>query len=212
MSRPWFVAAVVLIVVWIVVRLTGILLRGRPERKQRDRMAMEVRSRLEAVAAMTGGAVVDGPALRTAEGELVLIPDALSSGLTIDATRLVATVACEHQLSIVHEQDVAKALHFRTLRPVTLDDPAVTGDYRVTASDEVFARAVVTPELMEKFRVLEAARVRARFLLARGAATFLTRGIAEPSELKAFHDGCAAVVAHLRMKLSSPSPGAQPTA
>ncbi len=200
----------VLGVVGLLTTLGGIYLRIGKERSLdalRERAAAECKWRLECVAPSLEGKV-DGPTLRTAQGTIELIPSNAPASWVIDMTTFYAEVGFTQVLNVVAHQDAARSVRSKVVRPVDLEDPRVAPGHRVFSTDAEFARAVVTAELIRALGALDAA-IRARTMLrtAGGVATVVAlRGLSAPAELKAFHDGSAALVALLRRPLDPTTP------
>ncbi len=204
-----FPVLLVLGVIGLLTTLGGIYLRigkSRSVERLRERAAAECKWRLECVAPSLDGKV-DGPTMRTAQGTIELIPSGAPSSWVIDMTTFDTEVAFTHVLNVVAHRDTDRAGRSKLVRPVDLEDPKVASGYRVFSSDADFARAVVTAELIQATRALDAA-VRARTFLRTGggrATVVALRGLSDAAELKAFHDGSAALVGLLKMS-EGPTP------
>jgi hypothetical protein len=197
-----------LIVATLTIPAFAWFLFARGKMKSIDRRGRQVeddiRTRLQSIAAEVGGEITAGPELRSSRGRLALLASKAPQILVIDVAKFTASLDSPGQLTIVPVQDAAKVIHAKVLHPVTMNDPAIDEAYKILASDESLARRVVTPGFVEKLRALDrAANVRSRLQVSATGATLLAaRGLASPDELKAFHDGCAAVVDELRARLA----------
>lgn len=173
--------------------------RTRSVARLRERAAAECKWRLECVAPSLNGKV-DGPTLTTAQGTIELIPSEAPSSWVIDMTTFEAGVGFTHVLNVVAHRDAGRAGRSKLVRPVELEDPKVASGYRLFSTDEAFTRSVVTAELIQAMGALDAA-IRARTFLRTGggrATVVALRGLSDAAELKAFHDGCAGLVALLQ--------------
>lgn len=193
----------VMAVLTLLSMLGGIYLKwGRVKSLEglAERVASESRWRLECVAASVQGRIVEGPALETDRGTIDLIASSAPSSWVIDVTRFEAAVGFTHVLNVVAHRDAARAVRSRVVRPVELEDPKVASGYRLFSTDEAFTRSVVTAEFVQAMGALDAA-IRARTMLRTGGgrvSVIANRGLSDPAELKAFHDGCAGLVALLK--------------
>ncbi len=173
--------------------------RARSLDAMRRRVSGECRCRLECMAHSVQGRLVEGPALETPEGRIELVASDAPANWVVDTTKFEAAVGFKHVLNVVSHRDADRAIRSKAVRPVEVQDPEVASGHRVFSSDETFARAVVTAGLIQAMVALDAA-VRARTMLRTGggrATVIANRGLAEPAELKAFHDGCVGLVALL---------------
>lgn len=192
----------VMVVLSLLSMLGGLYLkigRARSLEAMRRRVSGECRRRFECVAHSVQGRLVEGPALETPEGRIELIASDFPANWVVDITTFEAAIGFKHVLNVVSLRDADQAIRSRAVRPVEVQDPEVASGHRVFSSDETFARAVVTAGLIHAMRALDAA-VRARTMLRTGggrATVIANRGLAEPAELKAFHDGCVGLVALL---------------
>jgi hypothetical protein len=178
--------------------------RARSIRRLERDVEDDIRRRLESVAAEVGGRVAEGPSLRSADGVMMLIASRAPQSLVVDLVKFTGPVATPHLLTLLPMRDAAKAIAHRNLKPVTPVDPSIAATWKVLSSDDGFARAAVTRELIRHLEELNRfARVRARVQVAGEAMTITAlRGLSTPEELKAFHDGSVAVLGCLRSSLS----------
>ena len=174
------------------------------DRLQRD-VEDDVRRRLESVAAEVGGRIAEGPSLRSGDGVMMLQASRAPESMVIDLVKFSGPLATPQLLTILPMQDAAKAIANRNLKPVKPDDPAIAAAWKILASDEAFARAAVTRELIRHLEELNRfARVRARVQVAgRSMTVTATRGLSKPEELKAFHDSSVAILGCLRSAINA---------
>ena len=136
---------------------------------------------------------------------MMLIASRAPQSMVVDLVKFTGPLATPHLLTILLMQDAAKAIANKNLKPVKPDDPAIAASWKLLASDEAFARAAVTREVIRHLEELNRfARVRARVQVAGGNMTVTaTRGLSKPEELKAFHDGSVAILGCLRTAVSA---------
>jgi hypothetical protein len=193
----------ILVVLAVIPILGGTMLmigKSKSIERLNTRADAEIRARLLSIAADAGGSIVDGPALETPKGRLMLVASGAPKNVAIDIAKFTAPLPGRHSLSLVPVADAAKAIRSRQMRPVTLKDPEAASTYAVFSTDEAFALAIANPELVVKLRELDrVVKIRARVQIAPNGITIVAmRGLAKPAELKAFYDECVDVVECIR--------------
>jgi len=164
----------------------------------------EVERRLEPLAAEVGGQLIDGPALKTDHGMLVMYASKAPKDFVIDSTKFTSAVPGTQQVTIARVEDAKKVIATKGLQKLTPEDPELAKSHLYFASDEAFGRRCMDATFMGRLKALDAAvRGRCRITLARGTATvWLGRGLSAPEELRAFYDGSADLMAMLRERVS----------
>ncbi len=175
--------------VWIFLALFPVaggfyLMRGRVKSLNNLQKSVEndVQKRLMLIAGSVNGNIVDGPALETLRGRMMLLASQAPANLVIDLAKFTGPVSTPGALTVVRVEDAKKVIATKGLRPVTLD-PALAESHRAFASDEEQGRKWMNADLAGKLKALDAA-VRGRTRLQ----------VLKAEELKAFYDGCVAVL------------------
>jgi hypothetical protein len=174
--------------------------RARSIDRAGDESLGTMQRRLESVAPLLGGSIVEGPALQTPQGRLALLATRSPQDPAIDVTKVTVSLNSPFAVTVIPAGDAAKAIQTKKLREVELADPALAAEYKVLASDAEFGRRIARPELVTRLKELDRAiHGRSRLQVApHGATVLVERDLADPAELKAFHDGGVAVIEEFR--------------
>jgi len=127
--------------------------------------------------------------------------------MVIDVAKFAAPIRTHHLLTVVSLPDAGKVIQNKNLHRVKPDDPEIAKEYAVFSSDEAWARAAVTSKLISRMEAVNrGVRARLRVQVAGGKAVLVAlRGLADPDELRSFHDGCAGVLSELNSAIPAVS-------
>lgn len=191
------------IAVLVAIPVLGGLYLAIGKTRSMDRIRREAEDdvvrRLDSISSTVGGRLVEGPALETPDGLLELLASRAPQIMAIDLAKFTTMLDTSHSLIMVVIPDAGK-VPARGLQPVTPDDPSISAVYRISASDDAWARSVVNSKLVDALREVDrVTRARARLVVIKGKMTVQAqRGLAKTEEIQAFYDSCIAVVNALR--------------
>ncbi|HEV3029921.1 MAG TPA: hypothetical protein VG457_20245 [Planctomycetota bacterium] len=194
-----------LLIIFVMVAIPAIggwyLVRGKNRSVSRlqGQVNEDVRKRLESIASEVGGTITPEPALILPSGKVTLFASKAPESFVIDTAKFVAPTPALFPMTIVRVEDAKKVVSSKGLIALKSAESKDQQTHVFFASDEPFGRRCMEPELVDALRSLDRkVRGRCRVMMAKGTlAIVLARGLAEPEELVAFCQGCAAVASRI---------------